>query len=133
VPLYLNRYTIGAIFFISSIIASGWLSYNYATNKVELAWANERIELDKATKMALVAVNEKNKLLADKLSTLNTNIDSKSEKIKVETVEVEKEVVKYVKEYVTGSCPVDDDRLRIKNRAIATTNEFAKPTINPVM
>lgn len=132
-PLFLNKYTIGAIFFISSLIASGWLSYNYATNKVELAWANERIELDRATKMALVAVNERNKLLADKLSVLEDEVDIKSDKVKVETIEVEKEVVKYVKEYVTGSCPIDDDRLRIKNRAIATTNEFAKPTINPVM
>ena len=132
-PLYLNKYTIGAILFLSSLITSGWLSYSYATNKVELAWANERIELDKATKMALVAVNEKNKLLADKLSTLSVKVDYKSEKVKVETVEVKKEVVKYVKEYVTGSCPVDDGRLRIKNRAIATTNEFVKPTINPAM
>ena len=132
-PLFLNKYTIGAILILIALSASSWLSYNYATNKVELAWANERIELDRATTLALVAANEKNKLLAGKLAILETEVDTKVDKIKVETVEVKKEVVKYVKEYVTGSFPVDDDRLHIKNRAIATTNEFAKPTINPAM
>lgn len=132
-PLYLNKYTIGAIFYITSIIASGWLSANYMANSIKLDWEQERVELNKATSIALSLVNMKNKELNLKLSELDKEIDIKSGIIEVKTVEVEKEVIKYVQNYVAGDCPIDNDRLRIKNQSIATTHEFAKTTITPTM
>lgn len=125
-PLYLNKYTIGTLIFIMSLAASSWLSYDYGTNKVNLAWEKERVEMRESTILAMTAINENNKLLNTKLSDLQDELETKSDKVKVETVEVEKEVIRYVKNYVTGACPIDGDRLRIKNTAIATTNEFAK-------
>jgi hypothetical protein len=76
------------------------------------------------------AINERNKSLNTQLATLEDEVETKSDKVEVRIVEVDKEVIKYVKSYVTGECPVDTDRLRIKNTAIATTNEFATTPIN---
>lgn len=125
-PLYLNKYTIGALIFIVSLAASNWLSYDYGTNKANLAWEKGRVEMNEATILAMTAINEGNKSLNTKLADLQNELETKSSRVETKIVEVDKEVVRYVKNYVTGACPVDDDRLHIKNTAIATTNEFAK-------
>lgn len=124
-----NRYTLIALFYIVSLAACGWLSADYMKTKVKLDWSNERLELDKATTLALVAANTKNKELADRLAILDVQVEEKEKVVEVQTLEVEKEVVKYVKEYVSGVCPPDVKRVRIKNKSIARTNEFAQPTI----
>lgn len=131
--LLTNKYAIGAILFICSLIASGWLSYDYGVTKVELQWSEERVALDKATTAALVSANEKNRELTKQLDALNIIIENKDVAVRIEQVEVEKEVIKYVEKYISGTCPVDGERLRIKNRAIASTNEFAQPTKSPAM
>lgn len=124
--LLTNKYTLIAIFYLTSLASCGWLSYDYASTKVKYNWEQERSALNNATIAAMSAINERNKSLSIQLSTLEDEVTIKSDKVEVRIVEVEKEVTKYVKSYITGSCPVDDDRLRIKNSAIATTNEFAK-------
>lgn len=125
-----NKYTLIAIFYLTSLITSGWLSYDYASTKVKYDWEQERVEIKNATIVAMTAINKQGILLSERIKELESISNVKSEKVRVETVEVEKEVIKYVKNYVAGTCPVDNDRLLIKNRSIATTNEFAEPTIN---
>jgi len=124
-----NRWVIGAVLFIVALIACGGASYRYGVNKVSLAWAEERIQLDKATTLALVHTNEQNKELAERLAILDVHVEAKEQVVSIQTLEVEKEVVKYVKEYVSGVCPPDVKRVRIKNQSIARTNEFAQTSI----
>jgi hypothetical protein len=131
--LFTNKYILVAIFYLTSLAACGWLSYDYASTKVKYNWEQERSTLNNATIAAMSAINERNKSLNTQLATLEDEVETKSDKVEVRIVEVDKEVIRYVKSYVAGECPVDNDRLRIKNTAIATTNEFAKPTITPIM
>jgi hypothetical protein len=131
--LFTNKYTLIAIFYLTSLAACGWLSYDYASTKVSYNWEQERVALNTATIAAMVAINERGKSLNMQLVNLERELEIKSTEVDTVIVEVDKEVIKYVKSYVTGECPVDNDRLRIKNTAIATTNEFAKPTITPIM
>lgn len=124
-----NRWVIGAGLFIFALIACGKLSYDYGVSKVSLEWSKERSELDRSTTLALVAANDKNKELSNRLAILDIDVEEKEQTIEVKTLEVEKEVVKYVKEYVSGVCPPDVKRVRIKNQSITRTNEFAQPSI----
>jgi translation initiation factor 6 (eIF-6) len=128
--LLTNKYTLIAILYLTSLVASGWLSYDYASTKVKYDWEQERVEMRDATIVAMTAINKQGILMSERIKELESISNVKSEKVRVETVEVEKEVIRYVKNYVAGTCPVDNDRLLIKNRSIATTNEFAEPTIN---
>ena len=121
-----NKYTLVAIFYLTSLAACGWLSYDYASTKVKFKWEQERVEVREATITAMSILNKKNTELSSRLTELEVQTLRKVESVEVKTVEVEKEVIKYVQKYVTGSCPVDGDRLRIKNTAIATTSEFAR-------
>ena len=121
-----NKYTLVAIFYLTSLAACGWLSYDYASTKVKFKWEQERVEVREATITAMSILNKKNTELSSRLTELEVQTLRKVESVEVKTVEVEKEGIKYVQKYVTGSCPGDGDRLRIKNTAIATTSEFAR-------
>jgi len=118
----INLATIKVIGIISGLVIYGWLSYDYGSTKVQSEWNDAIAKLNASTSEALIAVNVKNAdLQADLVANQNKQAEV-VEVIKTQTVEVEKEVLKYVTKYRDTDCnAIDDEWLRIYNQSVGRT------------
>lgn len=99
----------------------GWLSYDYGATSVQSDWNAERAQLNADTAKALSKVNTDAAKLSDELESEREKKAAVREVIKTQTVEVEKEVFKYVTKYRDSECRLDDDWLRIYSESVART------------
>lgn len=99
----------------------GWLSYDYGATSVQSDWNAERAQLNADTAKALSKVNTDAANLSDELEAEREKKAKVREVIKTQTVEVEKEVFKYVTKYRDCECRLDDDWLRIYSESAART------------
>ena len=118
----INLATIKAVGAIVLLALYGWLSYDYGSTKVQSEWNDAIAKLNASTSEALIAVNVKNAdLQADLIANQNKQAEV-VEVIKTQTVEVEKEVLKYVTKYRDNDCnAIDDEWLRIYNQSVGRT------------
>ena len=99
----------------------GWLSYDYGATSVQSGWNAERSRLNANTAKALSKVNADAAKLSDELEAEHEKKSKVREVVKTQTVEVEKEVFKYVTKYRDSECRLDDDWLRIYSESVART------------
>lgn len=99
----------------------GWLSYDYGATSVQSEWNAERAKLNADTAKALSKVNTDAEKLSDELEAEREKKARVREVVKTQTVEVEKEVFKYVTKYRDSECRLDDDWLRIYYESVART------------
>ena len=118
----INLATIKVIGIISGLVIYGWLSYDYGSTKVQSEWNDAIAKLNASTSEALIAANVKNAdLQADLIANQNKQAEV-VEVIKTQTVEVEKEVLKYVTKYRDSDCnAIDDEWVRIYNQSVGRT------------
>lgn len=118
----INLATIKIIGIIAGLVIYGWLAYDYGSTKVQSDWNDAIAKLNASTSEALIAVNVKNAdLQADLVANQNKQAEV-IEIIKTQTVEVEKEVLKYVTKYRDTDCnAIDDEWLRIYNQSAGRT------------
>ena len=107
---------------VAAIFLTCWFSYDYGATSVREQWYSERAALNEATAKALVKVNNDNATLSRSLESAKDSSDAVKVEVRTETVEVEKEVIKYVTKYRDNTCVLDDDWLRI----YATSAERSK-------
>ena len=118
----INLATIKVIGIVAGLVIYGWLAYDYGATSVKEDWNNAIAKLNASTAEALIAVNVRNSELQKQLSTNQTKQAETIEIIKTQTVEVEKEVLKYVTKYRDSDCnAIDDDWLRIYNDSVRRT------------
>lgn len=98
-----------------------WLSYDYGATSVKEQWNAERAEINAKTADVLLKLNKHNSELSAQLEQAKATSSQVEVKIKTETVEVEKEVVKYVTKYRGSVCVADNDWLRIYKQSIDRT------------
>lgn len=99
----------------------GWISYDYGATSVQSDWNAERARLNADTAKALSKVNTDAAKLSDELEAEREKKAQVREVVKTQTVEVEKEVFKYVTKYRDNECRLDDDWLRIYSESVART------------
>lgn len=99
----------------------GWLSYDYGATSVQSDWNAERARLNADTAKALSKVNTDAAKLSDELEAEREKKALVREVVKMQTVEVEKEVFKYVTKYRDSECRLDNDWLRIYSESVART------------
>ena len=99
----------------------GWISYDYGSTSVQSDWNAERARLNADTAKALSKVNTDASRLSDELEAEREKKAQVREVVKTQTVEVEKEVFKYVTKYRDSECRLDDDWLRIYSESVART------------
>ena len=99
----------------------GWLSYDYGATSVQSDWNAERARLNADTAKALSKVNTDAAKLSDELEAEREKKALVREVVKTQTVEVEKEVFKYVTKYRDSELRLDDDWLRIYYESVART------------
>ena len=99
----------------------GWLSYDYGATSVQSDWNAERARLNNDTANALSKVNTESAKLSDELESERAKKAQVRDVVKTQTVEVEKEVFKYVTKYRDNECRLDDDWLRVYASSIART------------
>ena len=118
----INLATIKVVGIIAGLVIYGWLSYDYGSTKVQSEWNDAIAKLNASTSEALIAVNVKNAdLQADIIANQNKQAEV-VEAIKTHTVEVEKEVLKYVTKYRDSDCnAIDDEWVRIYNQSVGRT------------
>ena len=118
----INLATIKVVGIIAGLVIYGWLLYDYGSTKVQSEWNDAIAKLNASTSEALIAVNVKNAdLQADIIANQNKQAEV-VEVIKTQTVEVEKEVLKYVTKYRDTDCnAIDDDWVRIYNQSVRRT------------
>ncbi|MBP6517892.1 hypothetical protein [Shewanella sp.] len=103
----------------------GWLSYDYGATSVQSDWNAERARLNANTAKALSKVNADAAKLSDELETEREKKAQVREVMKTQTVEVEKEVFKYVTKYRDNECRLDNDWLRVYSESVARTKATA--------
>lgn len=99
----------------------GWISYDYGATSVQSDWNAERARLNASTAKALSKVNADAAKLSDELEAEREKKNLVREVVRTQTVEVEKEVFKYVTKYRDSECRLDDDWLRIYSESVART------------
>jgi hypothetical protein len=115
---------IGAAF----IAALCYVSYDYGATSITKKWQAERISIDDKTKLALIKMNDKSAKLSDNLADAKAVSNQVRIVTKTETLEVEKEVIKYVTKYRDNVCVLDAEWLRVYNRSIDRTKAATTTT-----
>jgi hypothetical protein len=125
----INLATIKIAGIIVGLVIYGWLAYDYGATSVKEDWNDAIAKLNASTAEALIAVNVRNSELQKQLSANQTNQAETIEIIKTQTVEVEKEVLKYVTKYRDTDCnAIDDDWVRIYNDSVRRTKAITTET-----
>jgi len=124
----MNVLAIKAAACVGLLALFGWLSYDYGATSVQSDWNAERARLNADTAKALSNINTGAAKLSDDLESERAKKAQVRDVVKTQTVEVEKEVFKYVTKYRNNECRLDDDWLRVYARSITRTKATTSAT-----